>query len=76
MRAVSCGMTAICLATSLREKWLTSRPFSATLPEGAFKIPVSARRSVLLPQPFGPVTPTKLPRERLKLTSRMTGVPP
>ena len=45
------------------------RPFTCTLPVVGFVIPATSFSSVLLPDPFRPMTPSVRPRGTLKVTS-------
>src|SRR5512139_1864 len=61
------------LATAGRDIRATSAPSSVTRPDCGTSVPESVRRSVVLPDPFGPSTPTRLPRSTPSVTSCSPG---
>src|SRR5690242_20462404 len=56
--------TALCGAMPV-----TSRPLNRTRPAVGFTKPVTRLMSVLLPEPFGPITPSAWPARTSKVTS-------
>ena len=71
----ACGTYASRRATSRRPSRETSSPPSATEPSYGTS-PATARSSVLLPAPFGPISATHSPRRDLGVTSSTTRVRP
>ena len=60
-----------------RSVWGTyaGRPGSSIVPRRIGSSPSSARKSVVLPPPFGPSTPTISPAAAVKATSRSASAP-
>ena len=59
---VSCGTTAMaCAACRAERAPYKSPPSKSTAPPDGLSARESARTSVDLPEPFGPITPTKRP---------------
>jgi len=65
---------------SCARRWIgmrvMSRPSKRTVPACGARIPVSRRKSVVLPAPFGPMRPTSSPRSTAIETSSTACTPP
>src|SRR5262245_51944823 len=73
---VSCGTKAIPRATSRRDQDASGLSARRTVPLAGCSIPPRILSSVVFPEPFGPMTPTRSPRATASDTSSRTGAPP
>ena len=76
VECVSCGTTAMRRAISRRDSVSIATPSIVIAPRAGVTVPDSNRSNVVLPEPFGPSSPTIVPRGTLSVTPSTTRRPP